>query len=412
VEGRDVSSQQDDDAASGGEFLPPLAKEDETPLQKLDALQHFTMPPPRFSEASLVKRLEELGIGRPSTYATILQVLQDRGYVRLEKKFFVPEIRGRLVVAFLMNFFSKYLEYGFTADMEQSLDDISNGAKTKKEILENFWRNFSDNIAQTKDIKISDVINGLNASLESFLFRPNGDGEVSRVCPECKIGELSLKIGRFGSFIGCSRYPDCNYIRKLDASASTDETLLASTSDYPKSLGLDPVDNVEIFIKKGPYGLYLEKAAKRLVQEENGDAPAKKTTRKTKLTTAEHDGASSGKGAKAPSKKKSKDEKPIRSSIPKFIDPGNLDLDMASRLLQMPRALGLYEGDEIKVGIGRFGPFVLFREKYISIKKPEMVLTMNLEDAIEMIKAKEARGNSSGRPRYKRAGTHQSRQSS
>ena len=196
-EGKDDTNNQEKDEDEEG-YLPTLAKDESTKLDNLDSLQHFTTPPPRFSEASLVKKLEELGIGRPSTYATILQVLQDRGYVKLEKKFFVPEIRGRLVTSFLTNFFMKYLEYGFTADMEQFLDDVSNGKKSKLEVLNDFWDGFHNNVEQTKNITVSEVIDRLNESMKNILFKTNENGEIDRTCPECKDGELSLKIGRVG----------------------------------------------------------------------------------------------------------------------------------------------------------------------------------------------------------------------
>ncbi|MDR3187539.1 MAG: type I DNA topoisomerase [Holosporaceae bacterium] len=351
VEGRDEPPEDDPEG-----LLPPLAKGDQTPLQNLDAIQHFTTPPPRFSEASLVKKMEELGIGRPSTYATILQVLQDRGYVKLEKKLFVPEIRGRLVTSFLMSFFGKYLEYGFTADLEQSLDDVSNGKKPRNEVLKNFWNGFCVNVAETKEIKISDVIDKLNESLASLLFASGDSKKISRECPECKQGELSLKIGRFGSFIGCSRYPECKYVKKLDSSpASEGDDAVAQSSEYPKFLGVDPSDQAEITLRKGPYGLYIQKDKKN---EETGQKSSQKKAK----------------------------EKPPRASVPKFIAPGDVNLDLAISLLRMPKILGQHDGEDVKIGIGRFGPYVLFRGKYTSIRKQETIFSMNLEDAVKLLK--------------------------
>ena len=341
-----VEGQDDPDENEEG-LLPSLKEGDDTPTKKIDALQHFTTPPPRFSEASLVKKLEELGIGRPSTYATILQVLQDRGYVKLVKKYFVPEIRGRLVTSFLMNFFSHYLEYGFTADLEQYLDDVSNNSRSKSEVLNSFWKDFSAAIAGMKDIKISDVINKLNESMEKFLFMVNG--KVSRECPDCKEGELSLKIGRFGSFIGCSRYPECNYVRKLDSSPMTqDDNEMVAASEFPKFLGNDPVDNSEILLKKGPYGLYLEKKDK---SEEKG-------------------------------------KKPLRAPIPKTVEVDKVDLNMALFLLSLPKSIGVIGKEEVKVGIGRYGPYVFFNGKYVSIPKTEDVFKVDLEKATEILKNK------------------------
>lgn len=355
AEGQDDSNQQDEDDG----ILPPLAIDDDLLTKNLDAVQHFTSPPPRFSEASLVKKLEELGIGRPSTYATILQVLQDRGYVKLEKKYFAPEIRGRLVTSFLISFFSKYLEYGFTADMEQSLDDVSNGNKSKIDILKDFWSGFYNNVEQTKEIKISDVINKLNESLKSVLFMADENGQTSRVCPECKTGELSLKIGRYGSFIGCSRYPDCRYVKKLDLAVNSDEGQQAAieSSEYPKVIGIDPADKCEISVRKGPYGLYIQKDLKIEPVEES------KSKRKAK--------------PQAP--------KPARASIPKFLDVQNIEINTAISLLQLPKVLGSHEGEDVKVGIGRFGPYVFFKGKYVSIPKPERTLELSLDEAVELI---------------------------
>lgn len=345
VEGTDEQEEEEG-------MLPKLAKGDVTPLKSLKASQHFTTPPPRYSEASLVKKLEELGIGRPSTYATILQVLRDRNYVKLVKKYFVPEIRGRLVTAFLTNFFERYLQYDFTANLEQSLDDISNGLKSKLEILNGFWREFQGNVDQTKGIKISDVIDKLNESLEAFLFK-SGD-KISRVCPECGEGTLSLKIGKFGSFIGCSRYPECKFVKRLD-SAETSESneQIAGSTEYPKFLGVDPTDNREISFKKGPYGLYVEKSI---------DCADKK-------------------------------QKPPRASIPSFVTPESVNLDVALKLLALPKIIGTYEDSEVKVGIGRYGPYVFYNGKYTSIPQKENsipdlddICNLSLDQAIEIIK--------------------------
>lgn len=345
-----VEGKDDPDENEEG-LLPPLKEGNDTPTKKIEALQHFTTPPPRFSEASLVKKLEELGIGRPSTYATILQVLQDRGYVKLVKKYFVPEIRGRLVTSFLMSFFSHYLEYGFTADLEQFLDDVSNNSRSKLEVLNGFWKDFSAAIAGMKDIKISDVIDKLNESMEKFLFMV--DGKVSRECPECRQGELSLKIGRFGSFIGCSRYPECKYVRKLDSSPMTqDDNAMIEANEFPKFLGNDPIDSSEILLKKGPYGLYLEK----------------KDPNKTK--------------------EKGKKEKLVRAPIPKTVAADKVDLSMAIFLLSLPKSVGVIGTEDVKIGIGRYGPYVFFKGKYVSIPKTEDIFKVDLEKAIEILKTK------------------------
>lgn len=360
IEGKD---EQEEEAG----LLPPLKTGDETPAKEIKPLQHFTTPPARFSEASLVKRLEELGIGRPSTYATIIQVLQDREYVTLEKKFFVPSVRGRLVIAFLTSFFLHYLEYGFTADMEQFLDDISNGTREKTGVLQDFWNGFKGAVDSIGSITITEVINKLNSALEHFLFT-NENGEISRKCPECKEGELSLKIGRFGSFVGCSRYPDCKYVRRLDSTLREGATVPDEASEYPKTLGVDPVDNAEIWLKKGPYGLYVEKQVKHPPEEKKETPEEPKAEGKTKK-----------------SKTKEKKVTPPRVSVPKFIEPGNMSLDIALFLLSLPKVIGTHEGEEVKVGIGRFGPYVLYKGKFVSIPKSDNIMDVNLARAVEII---------------------------
>ena len=404
-EGKDDSNQSDDEAEG---ILPPLNMGDPASINALDANQHFTAPSPRYSEASLVKKLEELGIGRPSTYATILQVLQDRGYVKLEKKYFIPEIRGRLVTSFLLNFFNKYLEYGFTADLEQFLDDVSNGSKTKLDILRDFWTGFVSNVDQAKDLKISDVIDRLNEALKNILFVIDEDGNAKKTCPECKEGELSLKLGRYGSFIGCSRYPDCGYIRRFDASATIEDNLSSGdSSEYPKVLGNDPNDGKEITIRKGPYGVYLQKDAGPELEPEKvetiaeNDNTLKKAIRKK---TAAADGESKEPKKKKATKKKAA-PKPIRASIPSFLDPRTCDLDTAVQLLQLPKKIGEHEGDEVKIGIGRFGPYVLFREKYASVKNTDNFMNMTVEEAIEIVANKNTAARRAGarKTTYKRA---------
>lgn len=368
-------SKDDGDEQEEEGMLPQLTKSDDVPLNKITPEQHFTTPPPRYSEASLVKKMEELGIGRPSTYATIIQVLQDRGYAKIVKKYFVPEIRGRLVTSFLMSFFKRYLEYDFTANMEQNLDDVSNGTKTKLATLQDFWGGFTENINQTKSITITDVINELNKSLESYLFKT--ENGVSRQCPECKEGELSLKIGKFGSFIGCSKYPECGYVRKLDSSqedipADSEDV---SSGDFPRDLGKDPNDNSTIVLQKGPYGLYIQR------NKEN----------------------------------QGKKEKPQRATLPRFLSPEKLTLQQALYLLELPKVIGLYDGGEVKVGAGRFGPYVYYNGKYIRIPRAEDLMTITIDQATELIKAKAVKtekeetnappteGNKPGRKTTKRA---------
>src|SRR5712691_5609194 len=228
---------RDDTADEEGEGtrLPAMRKAERLARGEVVPNQHFTQPPPRYTEASLVKKLEELGIGRPSTYASILQVLQDRAYVRLEKRRFLPEDRGRLVTAFLTSFFERYVEYNFTADLENQLDEVSGGRTDWKELLRNFWRDFSTSIAGTKDLTITQVLAALDAELGRHFFPDDGSGRDPRLCPGCGAGRLSIKLGKFGAFIGCSDYPNCRYTRPLALEGEGEEIAAADTL-----LGTDP----------------------------------------------------------------------------------------------------------------------------------------------------------------------------
>ena len=261
------------------------------PLRRgeVSALQHFTQPPPRYSEASLVKKLEELGIGRPSTYASIISVLQDRKYVRMDKRRFIPEDRGRLVTAFLISFFEHYVDTGFTASMEEKLDDIADGNAEWRAMLRAFWDEFSKAMDQTKDLKISDVISALDEDLGPHFFPPREDGTDPRACTACGTGRLGLKLGRYGSFIGCSNYPACQYTRRLaiDSGDDAGETL----KEGMRVLGTHPDTGEEITVRRGPYGLYVQLG-------ENGE-DKKVKPRRTSLTAwhgrrATHAGASDG----------------------------------------------------------------------------------------------------------------------
>ena len=218
--------------------------------------QHFTQPPPRFSEASLVKRLEELGIGRPSTYASIISVLQDRDYVRLESRRFFPEDRGRLVTAFLESFFTRYVEYDFTADLENQLDDISGGRIDWKAVLRDFWAKFSDSVGATTELRVREVLDALNELLGPHFFRDNGSGRDPRKCPSCEDGRLSLKVGRYGAFIGCSNYPDCKHTRPLVVDNGGDGA--AALDAGPKELGTDPGTGLAVTMRRGPHGIYVQ----------------------------------------------------------------------------------------------------------------------------------------------------------
>jgi DNA topoisomerase-1 len=225
---------KDDESDEDGAKLPKVAVGEATAVEKVTPAQHFTEPPPRYSESSLVRKLEELGIGRPSTYASILSTLRDRAYVRMDRNRFIPEEKGRLVTTFLASFFGRYVEYSFTADLEEKLDKVSAGELSWKQLLRDFWKDFSAAIGETKDLKITDVINELDAILGPHIFPANADGSDPRKCPSCEAGRLSLKLGRFGSFVGCSNYPECRYTRQIG------QTAAEAGDGQPRVLGNDP----------------------------------------------------------------------------------------------------------------------------------------------------------------------------
>jgi DNA topoisomerase I len=338
-EGRDDPGETE----NGG--LPPLEKGEALRRGKIAPEQHFTEPPPRYSEASLVKRLEELGIGRPSTYASILSVLRDRAYVRMERTRFVPEPKGRVVTAFLTSFFKKYVEYDFTADLEEKLDRVSAGELPWKELLRDFWTSFHASIDETKDLKISDVIDALDEILGPHLFPKREDGGDPRLCPTCGNGRLSLKLGKFGAFIGCANYPDCRYTRQMARGDENGDT-------GPRLIGTDPKSGLPVSLKSGRFGPYLQLGE----QEEGG-------------------------------------EKPPRSSIPKGFSPETMDLEKALRLLSLPREIGLHPetGNPILAGFGRFGPYVQSDGNYASIEADE-VFTVGLNRAVVLLAERRAKG--------------------
>ncbi len=333
-----------------GKILPPLQKADPLKTGKVEASQHFTQPPPRYSEASLVKKMEELGIGRPSTYASILTVLRDRNYVRLENRRFVPEDRGRLVTAFLMSFFSRYVDTGFTANLEEQLDEIAEGHAQWRQVLRDFWTDFSAAIAETKDLKISDVIDALDEDLGPHFFPPREDGSDPRACPACGNGRIGLRLGRYGSFIGCSNYPTCQYTRKLaiDGTESSEDTL----KDGQRVLGQDPATGEEITLRRGPYGLYVQQ------------------------------------GEPDPTDKKAK---PKRSSLTRGMDPDILSLEDAMGLLSLPRLVGHHPttGEKIEAGVGRFGPYIKMGPLFASLDKDDDVLHIGLNRAMDLIGKKQ-----------------------
>jgi DNA topoisomerase I len=345
--------------------LPPMNEGEVAALTSVTPEQHFTQPPPRYSEASLVKKMEELGIGRPSTYASILKVLQDRDYILLEKRRFVPEDRGRLVTAFLANFFERYIEYDFTADMERQLDDISGGRADWRRVLRDFWDQFSKSVEGTRELSITQVLDALNDTLGRHFFPPkNGENtDAARACPVCDSGRLSLKLGKFGAFVGCSDYPDCRYTRQLVVeSADSDQAAAdASLAAGPKILGSDPASDLDVSLRKGPYGIYIQ-----LGEAEPADKELKK-----------------------------KAVKPKRVSIPKNVPALSIDLETALKLLSLPRDVGLHpeSGEMITAGIGRFGPYLKRGSAYVSLRDDD-VLNIGLNRAVTLIAEAKTRGSS------------------
>jgi DNA topoisomerase-1 len=335
---------QDDEADDDESRRLPAMNAGE-PLDKraIAATQHFTEPPPRYSEASLVKRMEELGIGRPSTYASILQVLKDRSYVRLEKKRLHAEDKGRVVVAFLENFFARYVEYEFTAGLEEDLDKIANSEVDWRTVLRDFWRDFIGAVDSIKDVRVREVLDVLDAMLAPHLFPASSDGTDPRKCPTCDNGQLSLKLGKFGAFIGCSNYPECRFTRQLAANG-------ANGADANKVLGKDPETGLDVALKSGRFGPYLQL----------------------------------GEG--------SKDEKPKRAGIPKGWALEDIDLAKALQLLSLPREVGKNpeDGEPILAGIGRFGPYVQHGKTYANLDSNEDVLTIGLNRAVTLIAEKRA----------------------
>ena len=330
-------------------MLPPMAERDPLACPKVDASQHFTQPPPRYSEASLVKMMEELGIGRPSTYASILTVLRDRSYVRMENKRFVPEDRGRLVTAFLASFFERYVDTGFTAGLEEQLDEISDGTAQWRAVMHAFWADFSKAVEQTRELKISDVIDALDGDLGEHFFPARPDGTDPRLCPACHAGRLGLKLGRHGSFIGCSNYPGCQYTRRLaiEGGEGDGETL----KEGRRELGPNPDGGQMVTVRRGPYGLY--------VQQGEADPEDKKV-------------------------------KPRRTSLPKGMDGDQMTLEQALGLLSLPRFVGTHPeaGEPIEAGIGRFGPYVKMGAIYGSLDKDDDVLAVGLNRAVDVLARK------------------------
>ena len=340
-EGRDDGADDDEDR-----MLPPMAERDPLrPQGDAASTQHFTQPPPRYSEASLVKKMEELGIGRPSTYASILAVLTKREYARLENRRFVPEDRGRLVTAFLTSFFERYVDTGFTAAMEEQLDDISGGRADWRAVMRAFWEEFSRAIEQTRDLKISDVIDALDQDLGPHFFPAREDGSDPRLCPSCHKGRLGLRLGRHGSFIGCSNYPDCQFTRRL--AVETGEGDAETLKEGMRVLGHHPQTGEDISVRRGPYGVYVQQG------EQEKDSK----------------------------------HKPRRTSLPKGMEGSSVELEQALALLSLPRIVGVHPEtkEPIEAGIGRFGPFVKMGPVFASLDRDDDVLVVGLNRAMDVL---------------------------
>ena len=344
------SGEADDDE---NRRLPPMRAGDPLERRRIAATQHFTEPPPRFTEASLVKRMEELGIGRPSTYAAVLQVLRDREYVRLEKKRLMPEDKGRIVTAFLESFFRRYVEYDFTADLEEQLDRVSNHEIDWKQVLRDFWRDFSAAIGGTKELRTTEILDALNDLLGPHIFPPKDDGANPRACPNCGSGQVSLKLSRYGAFVGCSNYPECKYTRQLAASGANGAGEGSSPDGLApggvKVLGDDPETGLPVTLRDGRFGPF--------VQLGEGD-------------------------------------KPKRASLPKGMPPDAVDLGKALRLLALPRPVASHPetGQPILVGIGRYGPYVQHGKTYANLAKDDDVFEIGANRAIDLIVTKESGG--------------------
>ena len=351
----EVEEGTDKEDDSKERLLPPMKEGDALKTNGITPDQHFTQPPPRYSEASLVKVLEEKGIGRPSTYASILQVLRDRSYVRMEKRRFHPEDRGRLVTAFLAEYFTRYVDYEFTANLEGQLDAISSGTVTWTDALTLFWRDFKAAVDATKDLTITEVLDHLDETLGAHFFEPTKENPEPRKCKSCDDGRLSLKLGKFGAFIGCSNYPDCKFTRQLAEEENEDDPNAAKqANEGPKILGEHPETGRTISLRRGPYGPYVQ-----IDLPEEAEKPAK-------------------------GKKK---EKPKRQGLPKGTNYEDVTLESALNLLALPRDIGKHpeSGDLIQAGIGRYGPYLKHDGKFISLPKGEDVLTVGINRAIDII---------------------------
>jgi DNA topoisomerase-1 len=327
-------------------LLPKLIENEKVDLIDVKSEQHFTQPPPRYTDASLIKKMEELGIGRPSTYASILQVLVNRNYVEKEKGRHIPQERGRILTAFLNNFFGKYIEYDFTADLEKQLDKVSDGKLNYKNLLKEFWDSFKPHLNKMTELERDKILEALEKELAELFF-PSDDiknGTPNRKCPTCSNGNLGLELGKYGAFIGCSNYPECKFTKQIasnqDQNENNDNENFIPGNDGV--LGIDPATGLNVFIKKGPYGIYLQL----------GD-----------------------------------EKKPKRTSIPKQVSAKDINLEKALAFLSLPRLIGQHpeSGQDISAGIGRYGPYLKYDINFISLPADETVINLGLNHAVVLI---------------------------
>lgn len=342
---RDEDSSEDDDAVR----LPKMQANESLKQINIDALKHTTEPPARYSEATLIKKLEELGIGRPSTYASTLGTLRDRDYVSIDKRKLIPQAKGRIVTAFLENFFNRYVEYDFTADLEEKLDLISDGKLSWKQVLREFWDAFNASVADIKELRVSNVLDVLNETLAPLAFPPREDGSDPRSCPLCHAGQLSLKLGRYGAFVGCSNYPECKYTRQLGSESGAEGE--AQNPDEPAVLGQDPQTGQDITLRTGRFGPYVQ--------------------------------CGEGKDAK-------------RAGLPRSWLPTETTYEKAIALLSLPREVGLHPetGKPITASIGRYGPYISHDGQYATLETPDEVFDIGINRAVTVLAEKQAKGGS------------------
>ena len=341
-----MEQKEEDAEDEDSRRLPEIKAGEDLTRKSITITQHTTEPPPRYSEASLIKKMEELGIGRPSTYAATLKTLEDREYVTIDKRRLVPQAKGRLVTAFLENFFNRYVEYDFTAALEEKLDEISDGKLSWKDVLREFWKDFSGHVDETKELRVTDVLDTLNEELAPLVFPEREDGSNPRICPKCGSGNLSLKLGKFGAFVGCSNYPECSFTRQFGEAVNGNGE--GATENGDRLLGKDPSTEEDVLLKSGRFGPYIQRGE--------------------------------GKEAK-------------RSSLPKGWAPADIDLEKALSLLALPREVGPHPetGKMITAGLGRYGPFVLHDGTYANVESIEDVFSVGLNRAVTVLAEKKSK---------------------